>query len=145
LLGGFNLYQYAPNSVIWTDPSGWECGKSGRGFLSWAKKWHDKRVIEIFGPQKGRNFGRQRSYDSHYKGRDIEYKSDNFKKGLRSTESLNRMTTQIDKDIKLKNSQGANPHWHFEHDPRVAPEMGSVLQKLESANIPWTFGPKAPF
>ncbi|WP_241492819.1 RHS repeat-associated core domain-containing protein, partial [Pseudomonas endophytica] len=26
LLGGINLYQYAPNAVGWVDPWGWECG-----------------------------------------------------------------------------------------------------------------------
>ena len=26
LLGGFNLYQYAPNGLTWVDPWGWSCG-----------------------------------------------------------------------------------------------------------------------
>ena len=26
LLGGFNLYQYAPNGLTWIDPWGWSCG-----------------------------------------------------------------------------------------------------------------------
>ena len=26
LLGGFNLYQYAPNGLTWVDPCGWSCG-----------------------------------------------------------------------------------------------------------------------
>ncbi|MBC3995479.1 RHS repeat-associated core domain-containing protein [Morganella morganii] len=28
LMGGLNLYQYAPNSVGWVDPWGWFCGSS---------------------------------------------------------------------------------------------------------------------
>ena len=28
LLGGFNLYQYAPNGLTWIDPWGWSCGSS---------------------------------------------------------------------------------------------------------------------
>ncbi|PIT14820.1 RHS repeat-associated core domain-containing protein [Snodgrassella alvi] len=31
LLGGFNLYQYAPNGLTWIDPLGWSCGSS-KGF-----------------------------------------------------------------------------------------------------------------
>ncbi|MCO6514850.1 MAG: hypothetical protein J6589_10370 [Snodgrassella sp.] len=27
LLGGFNLYQYAPNGLTWIDPWGWSCFK----------------------------------------------------------------------------------------------------------------------
>ncbi|WP_370387697.1 RHS repeat-associated core domain-containing protein [Snodgrassella alvi] len=30
LLGGFNLYQYAPNSLMWIDPWGWSCGNTTR-------------------------------------------------------------------------------------------------------------------
>ena len=29
LMGGFNLYQYAPNPVTWIDPFGWACGHHG--------------------------------------------------------------------------------------------------------------------
>ncbi|WP_449432090.1 RHS repeat domain-containing protein [Pseudomonas putida] len=142
--GGANTYGYAPNPKTWSDPWGL-CKGSGRGWLSWAKSWHDKRVVEIFGSGSGRRFGKARTYDSYYKGRDIEYKSDNFKKP-RSQESLDRMSRQIDRDIQLKESEfGTRPHWHFEHDPRVAPEMRGILSKLEQANIPWTHGPAAPF
>jgi uncharacterized protein RhaS with RHS repeats len=30
LLGGFNLYQYAPNGLTWIDPWGWSCVPSKR-------------------------------------------------------------------------------------------------------------------
>jgi RHS repeat-associated protein len=31
LLGGINLYQYAPNPLAWIDPWGWACGGGGKG------------------------------------------------------------------------------------------------------------------
>jgi hypothetical protein len=34
LLGGFNLYQYAPNELTWIDPWGWAPWKRG-GFDDW--------------------------------------------------------------------------------------------------------------
>ena len=151
LEGGLSLYQYGLNPISWTDPLGWTCRSSarsstkGRGWLSWAKKWHDKRATEIFGKRKGASYGKARHYDKSYKGRDIEYKSDNFSRRPRSPESLKRMDKQIDTDINLRDALGANPHWHFEHDPRVAPEMKPLLEKLDSNKIPWTFGSSAPF
>ncbi|MGE9548733.1 hypothetical protein [Snodgrassella sp. CS2] len=30
MLGGFNLYLYAPNGLIWIDPWGWSCGNTTR-------------------------------------------------------------------------------------------------------------------
>ena len=35
LLGGINLYQYAPNGLTWIDPWGWSCGslKPEKGYL----------------------------------------------------------------------------------------------------------------
>ena len=144
IYGGINTYKYGPNPIAWTDPWGL-CRKSGRGWLNWAKRWHDKRVEEIFGKGAGRRFGKFRTYDSYYKGRDIEYKSDNFK-NPRSKESIDRMSRQIDRDIQLRDSEyGVRPHWHFENDPRTASDMKAILTKLETANIPWTHGPTVPF
>ena len=41
LAGGYNLYQYAPNALMWVDPSGWACttikAKSRRKAISLAK------------------------------------------------------------------------------------------------------------
>jgi hypothetical protein len=86
-----------------------------------------------------------RIYDKVYKGFDIEYKSSNFSKGPRSKGELERMERQIRKDILYKSRGEANPHWHFEHDPRQASEMGRLLRMLEEAGIPWTFGSSVPF
>ncbi|MCX8753111.1 RHS repeat-associated core domain-containing protein, partial [Snodgrassella sp. B3837] len=49
LLGGFNLYQYAPNSLMWIDPWGWKTGegythityqgvKNGKPYIGYASK-----------------------------------------------------------------------------------------------------------
>jgi hypothetical protein len=106
--------------------------------------YHDKRATEIFGEGKGRRLG-DREYDKQYKGLDIEYKSDNFSKRPRSPEELARMQKQLDKDIRNMKLGRASPHWHFEYDPRIAPEMEPLLRKMEAGGIPWTFGPKATF
>ncbi|WP_019910177.1 hypothetical protein [Paenibacillus sp. HW567] len=109
-------------------------------------EWHDKRVSELFGNENGRRVkDAGRNYDARYKGKDIEFKSDNFSKGPRTQSEISRMEGQINKDIELFNSGEANPHWHFDHDPTVSPEMKPLLDKLTSAGIPWTFGPKKPF
>ncbi|WP_187355323.1 hypothetical protein ['Paenibacillus yunnanensis' Narsing Rao et al. 2020] len=109
-------------------------------------EWHDKRVSELFGNLDGRRFNDVgRNYDARYKGKDIEYKSDNFNNGPRTQSELTRMERQIEKDIKLLNSEEAKPHWHFEHNPTTAPEMKPLLDKLTGAGIPWTYGPDKPF
>jgi hypothetical protein len=106
--------------------------------------WHDTRATKIFGHGQGKSVGGRR-YDKRYKGRDIEYKSDNFSKKPRPQAELDRMSTQIDKDIiNLKNGS-ANPHWHFEHDPATAPEMKPLLDKLDANGIKWTYGSTPPF
>jgi hypothetical protein len=107
--------------------------------------WHDKRATAIFGAGKGRYAVGGRNYDKQYKGRDIEFKSDNFSKGPRNLKELDRMNVQIDKDIANKISGRANPHWHFDHDPSVAPEMTDILNRLKGANIKWTWGATTPF
>lgn len=85
----------------------------------------------------GQDFGKGHSLD-------IEYKSDNFARGPRSEEGLARMNTQIDKDIANLLAGYAKPHWHFEHDPRVAPEMLPLLDRMNSNNITWTSGHSTP-
>ena len=106
-------------------------------------EWHDKRATELFGNKPGQKL-KGREYDKLYKGRDIEHKSDNFSKGPRSQDSIDRMNGQITKDIENLKSGTANPHWHFEHDPRVAPEMAPLLKRLEDAGITWTWGSSTP-
>lgn len=140
LRGGINVFAYAPNSLTWADPFGL-AGK-GRAWLGYAKIYHDKRADAIFGAGKGTSVG-GRNYDKKYKGKDVEYKSDNFSKGPRSKESLARMCTQIDKDAANKAAGDADPHWHFEHDPSKAADMKPVLDKLDAAGIPYTHGPTA--
>ncbi len=149
LHGGFNLYSYTLDPLFWIDPEGLakKKGGCGRAWLNFAKIWHDKRASAIFGKGKkfkGRSVG-GRHYDKRYKGRDIEYKSDNFSRGPRSKESLDRMNTQLDKDIANRQTGAADPHWHFEHDPTKAPEMKPVLDKLDQAGISWSHGPAATF
>ncbi|MHC5539237.1 RHS repeat-associated core domain-containing protein [Singulisphaera rosea] len=111
---------------------------------SYMTEWHDKRATELFGPGSGRNNIGGRNYDKRFAGRDIEFKSDNFSKGERSQDSLDRMNTQIGKDIENLNNGVANPHWHFDHDPRVAPEMAPLLKRLKDAGMPWTWGQSTP-
>lgn len=55
------------------------------------------------------------------------------------------MSKQIDVDAELKRQGKSDPHWHFENDPRVAPEMKPMLDKLDKADIPWSFGREASF
>jgi hypothetical protein len=55
------------------------------------------------------------------------------------------MEKQIDRDISFKKLGLANPHWHFNHDPIVAPEMRTLLKKLDDAGVPWTHGDKPGF
>ena len=92
-----NLYVYLHDVNAWVDP--W--GLKGKAWFNYAKRWHDKRADEIFGVGKGRSVS-GRHYDKTYKGRDIEFKSDNFSKGPRSKESLERMQKQLNKDIQNK-------------------------------------------
>lgn len=92
-----NLYAYVHDVNAWVDP--W--GLKGKAWFNYAKRWHDKRADEIFGVGKGRSVS-GRHYDKTYKGRDIEFKSDNFSKGPRSKESLERMQKQLNKDIQNK-------------------------------------------
>ncbi|WP_431739795.1 RHS repeat-associated core domain-containing protein [Morganella morganii] len=35
LMGGLNLYQYAPNPLTWVDPWGWACGTSRQNREFW--------------------------------------------------------------------------------------------------------------
>lgn len=74
-------------------------GLKGKAWFNYAKRWHDKRADEIFGVGKGRSVP-GRHYNKAYKGRDIEFKSDNFSKGPRSKESLERMQKQLNKDVQ---------------------------------------------
>lgn len=153
LEGGENLYEFSPNINSWFDP----LGLKKWNFWFFIRQYHDKRANEIFaGGTEGRRLKANskgkcpkdqqiRVYDKRYKGRDIEYKSDNFSRGPRTEKGLNRMEEQIDKDIKLKKQRLANPHWHFEHDPSKAPEMKPLLEKMRKGNIPWAFGSKALF
>jgi hypothetical protein len=54
------------------------------------------------------------------------------------------MRKQIEQDIDNRKSGKANPHWHFEYDPRTAAEMADLLKRLEQGGIPWTWGPTTP-
>ncbi len=110
----------------------------------YATEHHDKRATELFGDGKGRTAG-GRNYDKRYKKKDIEYKSDNFSNGPRTSEEIKRMDRQIDKDIRNKKEGIADPHWHVEHDPRQDEQMKPLLKKLEDAGIGWTYGHGKPF
>ncbi|SEW54496.1 DUF6531 domain-containing protein [Chitinophaga arvensicola] len=146
LLGGTRLYGYVHDPNSWVDVFGLAGGAagSGRGWLNWAKQWHDKRADEIFGTgNQGRSIG-GRNYDKYYDGKDIEFKSDNFSKGPRSKESLARMDKQVDKDIANKVAGRAEPHWHFDHDPSKAADMQDLLKKMDENGITHTHGKTYP-
>jgi hypothetical protein len=118
----------------------------------YSRDWHDKRATEIFGPGdgpdgKGRSIG-ARTYDKFYKGKDIEFKSGNWRKKLKKgipQDELDRMSRQADRDMENKRRRRADPHWHFEHDPRTHPQLKPLLEKLTAGDVPWTWGPIAPF
>ena len=50
------------------------------------------------------------------------------------------MNAQLNKDIANKLTMKANPHWHFDHDPRQSPEMKGILRKMKKNGISWTYG-----
>ncbi|WP_308860532.1 RHS repeat domain-containing protein [Myroides albus] len=142
IIGGMVLYGYVHDVNGWLDVFG--LAGEGRGWLNWAKMWHDKRADEIFGVEnKGRSIG-GRNYDKYVDGKDIEFKSDNFSKGPRTKESLERMNKQLDKDIANKLSGKANPHWHFDHDPTEALDMKEFLKKMDDNGITRSHGKNYP-
>jgi hypothetical protein len=106
---------------------------------AYATAWHDQRALDIFGPGKGQNIGGRR-YDKSYQVKDVEFKSDNFAARTRSQEEITRLTGQAQKDALNRATGDADPHWHFEHDPRNSREMMPVLRILRDANIPMTMG-----
>ncbi|WP_370388763.1 RHS repeat domain-containing protein [Snodgrassella alvi] len=67
LLGGFNLYQYASNGLMWVDPWGLKCGSTRKSYeqaknkaLAWLEKKGfkaEKVNIGKFGSTKGRPVG----------------------------------------------------------------------------------------
>lgn len=117
--------------------------KNGKTRWDYIRAWHDKRATDLFGKGEGRSVG-GRVYDKKFAGRDIEYKSNNFKKGPVSQESLDRMKRQIAKDIANAKKGRAKPHWHFEHDPRLDPQMAPLLRLMKNTGITWTWGSKTP-
>jgi hypothetical protein len=122
-----------------------EIPPTGNNDYKYKRAWHDQRATEIFGPGRGRpRYGRG-EYDKFYKGRDIEFKSDNFGNRARPRDELVRMIRQVKTDAAGRSAGVSNPHWHFDHDPGTAPEMRPVLYMLEKNGIPWTFGAEAPF
>ena len=107
LLGGENLYEFSPNINSWFD----SLGLKKWNFWFFIRQYHDKRANEIFaGGIEGRRLKANskgkcpkdqqiRVYDKRYKGRDIEYKSDNFFRGPRTEKDLNRMEEQISRGL----------------------------------------------
>lgn len=107
LLGGENLYEFSPNINSWFD----SLGLKKWNFWFFIRQYHDKRANEIFaGGTEGRRLKANpkekcpkdqqiRVYDKRYKGRDIEYKSDNFFRGPRTEKDLNRMEEQISRGL----------------------------------------------
>jgi RHS repeat-associated protein len=146
LRGGLELYSYPWDSGSEVDPLGLakSCGaQKPKNRWHYIREWHDKRADAIFGSGKGRPIGKRR-YDKHFKGRDIEFKSDNFSRKARSQKELDRISEQLKNDIDNKVKGVAKPHWHFDHDPRVAKEMAPILEKMDKAGIPWSWGAQTP-
>lgn len=111
---------------------------SGGNPLYWAMLYHDAMADRVFGNGRGRSIG-GRTYDKLYKGRDVEFKADNFRRP-RCPEELDRINTQLTKDINNRDAGTANPHWHFLNDPSDVADMQDFLNRLEDAGIPWSFG-----
>ncbi len=133
--------------AVWSHNMSATCngdGKKGRGWLNWAKLWHDNRATKIFGPGKGRQNIGGRNYDKLFNGKDVEFKANAFGKRPLSQEGSDRMEVQIGKDLDNLQMGRANPHWHFENDPKLEPKMGPLLDQLDGGEIPWTWGPDAP-
>ena len=148
---------YASNAELGLPNKPKTSGGNGKNNTwQYKKQWHDKRMNETFpnasdgegktGKQNGKLF--RRYYDFKHKvvkgDVEIEYngefKSSNFPKGPRSASELEHIQRQIERDIILKNKKAANPYWHFDHDPTVAPEMEPLLEMLSKAGIRWTYG-----
>ena len=132
LLGGFNVFAYVSDSNAWVDLL---------GLSSWwyyARKFHDDEATKIFGEGKGKRL-KDRVYDKEYDGKDIEFKSANFKRE-RTQSEIDHMNKQIDKDIKYKQSGEANPHWHFLNDPKGVPDMEPILKRLKDNGIEYSSG-----
>ena len=82
---------------------------------------------------------KDRVYDKEYDGKDIEFKSANFKRE-RTQSEIDHMNKQINKNIKYKQSGEANPHWHFLNDPKGVPDMEPILKRLKDNGIEYSSG-----
>lgn len=140
----YNL-EISPNQTFYVSPLEIWVHNACNSRWQYITSYHNTKATEIFGEGLGRQSIGGRHYDKLYKGKDIEFKSDNFQKGPRHPSELLRMQSQINKDIMNKNLGLANPHWHFLNNPGGAPEMLPLLSDLEKAGITWTFGPTSPF
>ncbi len=147
-----HVYYVGSDGVLAHNAASTNCSSDTpkKSVWQYIKAWHDKRANALFGNGK-RSKGRTRKgskgvrhYDKRYKGKDIEYKSDNFSKGPRKQSSLDRMRKQIEKDVANRKEGVADPHWHFEHDPTIAPEMKPLLKLLKDGKVLWTAGSTTP-
>ena len=132
LSGEPNFFAYVGDTNAWVDVL---------GLSSWwyyARKFHDDEATKIFGEGKGKRL-KDRVYDKEYDGKDIEFKSANFKRE-RTQSEIDHMNKQIDKDIKYKQSGEANPHWHFLNDPKGVPDMEPILKRLKDNGIEYSSG-----
>jgi len=130
--GEANFFTYVSDTNAWVDVL---------GLSSWwyyARKFHDDEATKIFGEGKGKRL-KDRVYDKEYDGKDIEFKSANFKRE-RTQSEIDHMNKQIDKDIKYKQSGEANPHWHFLNDPKGVPDMEPILKRLKDNGIEYSSG-----
>jgi hypothetical protein len=126
------VFAYVGDTNAWVDVL---------GLSSWwyyARKFHDDEATKIFGEGKGKRL-KDRVYDKEYDGKDIEFKSANFKRE-RTQSEIDHMNKQIDKDIKYKQSGEANPHWHFLNDPKGVPDMEPILKRLKDNGIEYSSG-----
>ncbi|PIT56275.1 hypothetical protein BHC49_04740 [Snodgrassella alvi] len=57
MLGGFNLYQYAPNGLTWIDPWGWSCNKkSPAKNVNKPSSWISRKIWNKLDPSLKKKF-----------------------------------------------------------------------------------------
>ncbi|WP_180297219.1 RHS repeat-associated core domain-containing protein, partial [Snodgrassella alvi] len=116
LLGGFNLYQYAPNGLTWIDPFGLMC--SNTSFKAAFRE--AKRRLGI--PRNTNTPKPVKVYDNKYENRTVwEYKVDGSKKYI---------------ILHEEDKFGRGPHFHTADDLHGDPLQPKVRYNQHSGHIP---------
>lgn len=88
--------------------------------------------------------GTKRFYDKKVKGKDVDFKSNNFKR-RQAPQGIARACAQIATDAQNRDEGRANPHWYSLNDPSVSDDGKKLADALDAAGIPWSHGPANPF